>query len=93
MNTENLSFRYELEKKEPRTNDGGTTRGESVTYFSASIDILLLWTGFLSGAFTAPSLLGYLGKWTFILPALLLVICGVLISKINYKNSYYVTEK
>ncbi|WP_027386303.1 cupin domain-containing protein [Chryseobacterium gregarium] len=39
MNTENLSFRYELEKKAPRTNDGGTTRGASVTDFPASIGI------------------------------------------------------
>ena len=34
-----LSFKYELEKKEPRTNDGGTTRGASVKDFPASIGI------------------------------------------------------
>jgi oxalate decarboxylase len=39
MTTELLSFKYELEKKEPRTNDGGTTRGASVKDFPASIGI------------------------------------------------------
>ncbi|WP_293907801.1 MULTISPECIES: cupin domain-containing protein [unclassified Sphingobacterium] len=39
MKTTSLSFKYELEKKEPRTNDGGTTRGASVTDFPASIGI------------------------------------------------------
>lgn len=39
MKTTSLSFKYELEKKEPRTNDGGTTRGASVTAFPASIGI------------------------------------------------------
>lgn len=34
-----LSFKYELEKKEPRTNDGGTTRGASVNDFPSSIGI------------------------------------------------------
>jgi len=38
MKTE-LTFKYELEKKEPRTNDGGTTRGASVKDFPASIGI------------------------------------------------------
>ncbi|WP_027386302.1 YoaK family protein [Chryseobacterium gregarium] len=68
-------------------------KAEKEEYKSNAIHLLLLWIGFLSGAFTAPSLLGYLGKWTFILPAVLLLMCGLLISKINYKNSYYVTEK
>ncbi|WP_228451807.1 cupin domain-containing protein [Chryseobacterium sp. SN22] len=39
MNTESLSFKYELEKKEPCTNDGGTTRGASVKDFPASAGI------------------------------------------------------
>ena len=39
MKTTPLSFRHELEKKEPRTSDGGTTRGASVTDFPASVGI------------------------------------------------------
>ena len=35
----NLSFKYELEKKAPRTSDGGITRGASVHDFPASIGI------------------------------------------------------
>lgn len=50
------------------------------------IHLLLLWIGFLSGAFIAPFLLDYFGKWTLIFPALLLMTCGLLISKINTKN-------
>lgn len=53
---------------------------------SNAIHLLLLWIGFLSGAFIAPFLLGYFGKWTLMIPALLLMICGILISKINAKN-------
>lgn len=34
-----LSFKYELEKKEPRSNDGGTTRGASVKEFPVSVGI------------------------------------------------------
>ncbi|MBD3903865.1 DUF1275 domain-containing protein [Chryseobacterium sp. Ch-15] len=55
-------------------------------YQSNAIHLLLLWTGFLSGAFIAPFLLYYLEKWIFILPALLVIICGLFISKINFKN-------
>lgn len=55
-------------------------------YRSNVIHLLLLWIGFLSGAFTAPFLFGYFGKWTLIFPALLLMTCGLLISKINTKN-------
>lgn len=39
MNTQAISFKYELEKKEPRTSDGGTTRGASVKEFPSSIGI------------------------------------------------------
>ena len=39
MKTSSLSFKYELEKKEPRSSDGGTTRGASVKDFPASIGI------------------------------------------------------
>jgi len=39
MENATLSFKYELENKTPRTNDGGTTRGASVTDFPASVGI------------------------------------------------------
>ena len=39
MKKENLSFRYQLEKKEPRLGAGGITRGASVHDFPASIGI------------------------------------------------------
>ena len=55
-------------------------------YTSNAIHLLLLWIGFLSGAFVAPFLLDYFGKWTLMIPALLLMIYGLLISKINTKN-------
>lgn len=55
-------------------------------YTSNAIHLLLLWIGFLSGAFVAPFLLDYFGKWTLMIPALLIMICGILISKINAKN-------
>jgi uncharacterized membrane protein YoaK (UPF0700 family) len=57
-----------------------------VEYKSNAIHLLFLWVGFLSGAFIAPFLLDFLRNWTFILPALLLTICGLLISRINSKN-------
>lgn len=55
-------------------------------YTSNATHLLLLWLGFLSGAFVAPFLLDYFGKWTLMIPALLLMICGMLISKNNTKN-------
>lgn len=61
-------------------------KAEKKEYQSNAIHLLLLWIGFLSGAFIAPFLLGYFGKWTLMIPALLLTICGILISKINTKN-------
>lgn len=42
-----------------------------------AIHLLLLWTGFLSGAFTVPFLLPSLGNWTLSLPAVLLIICAL----------------
>lgn len=59
---------------------------EKEDYKSNAIHLLLLWIGFLFGAFIAPFLLDYFGKWTLMIPALLLMICGILISKINFKN-------
>jgi len=61
-------------------------KAEKEEYQSNVVHLLLLWTGFLSGAFTAPFLLDYFGKWTLMIPAFLLMICGILISKINAKN-------
>lgn len=59
---------------------------EKEEYKSNAIHLLLLCIGFLSGAFVAPFLLDYFGKWTLMIPALLLMICGILISKNNFKN-------
>ncbi|GAA5083523.1 YoaK family protein [Chryseobacterium ginsengisoli] len=59
---------------------------EKEEYRFNAIHLLLLWIGFLSGAFIAPFLLDYFGKWTLIFPALLLMTCELLISKINTKN-------
>ncbi|BAP32403.1 brp/Blh family beta-carotene 15,15'-monooxygenase [Chryseobacterium sp. StRB126] len=59
---------------------------EKKEYTSNTVHLLLLWIGFLSGASIAPFLLDYLGKWTLIFPALLLMTCGLLLSKINTKN-------
>jgi len=60
-----------------------------------AIRLLLLWIGFISGAFTAPFALRKLGNWTLILPAIALIICALLlpIEEINLKNKSYATEK
>jgi len=63
-----------------------TDQAEKKEYQSNAIHLLLLWMGFLSGAFIAPFLLDDFGNWSLILPALLLMICGLSISKINFKN-------
>ena len=53
-----------------------------------AIHLLLLWTGFLLGAFTVPFLLPSLGNWTLSLPAVLLIICALFtpITTINSKK-------
>jgi uncharacterized membrane protein YoaK (UPF0700 family) len=61
-------------------------KAEKKEYQSNTIHLLLLWIGFLSGASIAPFLLDYFGKWILMIPALLLILCGILISKINAKN-------
>lgn len=60
-----------------------------------AIRLFLLWIGFLSGAFTAPLVLPLLKNWTFILPAILLIVCALLVPIIdfNFKNKSYATEK
>ncbi|WP_027382316.1 YoaK family protein [Epilithonimonas caeni] len=45
-----------------------------------AIHLLLLWIGFVSGAFTSPFLINLLGKWTLLIPAVLLLTCSRLIS-------------
>lgn len=61
-------------------------KAEKKEYQSNAIHLLLLWIGFLSGAFISPFLFGYFGKWTLMIPALLLITSGILISKNNTKN-------
>ncbi|MET3534984.1 YoaK family protein [Chryseobacterium limigenitum] len=58
---------------------------ERKQYKANAIHLLLLWIGFLSGAFTAPFLLSFLGNWSFGFPAILLLICGSWISVFNIK--------
>jgi uncharacterized membrane protein YoaK (UPF0700 family) len=56
------------------TND----RAEKEGYKSNVIHLLLLWTGFLSGACIASFLLDLSGNWTLIFPAALLLIGAIL---------------
>jgi len=53
---------------------------EKKQYRSNVIHLLLLWTGFLSGAFIAPFLLPLFGNWIFGIPAFLLLIGALWIS-------------
>nr|WP_294784625.1 YoaK family protein [uncultured Flavobacterium sp.] len=48
-------------------------------YKQNAIRLVLLWTGFISGAFTAPLILTILKNWTLMLPAVLLIVCGLLL--------------
>lgn len=43
------------------------------------IYLLLLWIGFISGAIICSFLLKVIDNWVFILPAILLLICGITI--------------
>lgn len=49
---------------------------DRATYGSNAIRLLILWIGFISGAFIAPILLDMLAKWTLLLPAVLLLIAA-----------------
>ncbi len=52
-----------------------------------AIHLLLLWIGFVSGAFVSPFLINFLGQWTLLIPAILLLTCSRLISNsITKKN-------
>ena len=62
-----------------------TDKAEKEESKSNAIHLLLLWFGFLAGAFAAPFLLGYLKDWTLIFPALLLIFCGLLLSVLHIK--------
>lgn len=57
-------------------------------YKQNAIRLVLLWSGFISGAFTAPLLLPLLKNWTLMLPAMLLIVCGLLlpIQELNLKK-------
>ncbi|MCP2029838.1 uncharacterized membrane protein YoaK (UPF0700 family) [Flavobacterium sp. HSC-32F16] len=60
-----------------------------------AIRLFLLWIGFLLGASVVPLALPLLKNWTLAFPAMLLIVCGLLISitDINLKTKSYVTEK
>lgn len=58
---------------------------EKKEYRSNAIHLLLLWTGFVAGASFAPLLLPYFGNWILGIPAMLLLICAVLISNSTFK--------
>jgi uncharacterized membrane protein YoaK (UPF0700 family) len=60
-------------------------KAEKKEYTSHTVHLLLVWFGFLSGAFAAPFLLPVLGDWSLILPATALLTCGLLISILNIK--------
>lgn len=57
---------------------------ERKEYKANAIHLLLIWTGFLSGAVAAPFALPFLGAWILIVPALLLLICLLLMSNLNF---------
>ncbi|WP_286857791.1 MULTISPECIES: YoaK family protein [Sphingobacterium] len=50
-----------------------SSKEERATYGSNAIHLLILWLGFLSGAFIAPMLLDVLADWILLLPAVLLL--------------------
>lgn len=52
---------------------------EGKQYKVNAIHLLLVWMGFLSGASAAPFILPFLGAWIMTVPALLLLICSLLI--------------
>ncbi len=54
---------------------------ERKMYGSNAIHLLLLWLGFLSGAFVLPLVISSLGSWILLFPVLILLICAVWINK------------
>lgn len=57
---------------------------ERKQYKANAIHLLLVWMGFLFGAAAAPLTLPFLGAWILTVPALLLLICSLLISILNF---------
>jgi uncharacterized membrane protein YoaK (UPF0700 family) len=57
---------------------------ERKQYKSNAIHLLFVWIGFLLGAAAAPFTLPFLGAWTLTIPAILLLICSLLISILNF---------
>lgn len=57
---------------------------ERKQYKANAIHLLLVWMGFLFGAAAAPFTLPFLGAWILTVPALLLLICSLLISILNF---------
>lgn len=57
---------------------------ERKQYKANAMHLLLVWMGFLFGAAAAPFTLPFLGAWILTVPALLLLICSLLISILNF---------
>lgn len=57
---------------------------ERKQYKANAIHLLFVWMGFLSGAVAAPFTLPFLGAWVLTVPVLLLLICSLLISILNF---------
>jgi len=57
---------------------------ERKAYKTNAIHLLLVWMGFLLGAAAALFTLPFLGTWILIVPALVLLICSLLISILNF---------
>ena len=58
---------------------------ERKAYKANVIHLLLVWMGFLSGAAATPFALLFLVTWILAFPALLLMMCALLISVLNFK--------
>lgn len=72
-----------------------TVTAEKERYKTNAVRLLLLWIGFLTGAFIAPIVLPSAGNWVFILPAFLLLICALLmpIQVLTLKVQYDASNK
>jgi len=57
---------------------------ERKKYKAIAVQLSLLWMGFLLGAAAAPFTLPFLGPWIMTIPALLLLLCSLLISILNF---------
>jgi len=59
---------------------------DRATYGSNVIHLLILWIGFVSGAYIAPVFLDILAKWTLILPAFFLLVAAFIFPIPNIKE-------